>query len=148
MCVLFSLETVMLIDSLLCNVFLYRHQQLTMLLNRYINEPRDHKPRDSNSENFSNVNLTIGSKRILVFLLVIYFVFLFSSLLLDTVLPNPGWRCHPVDSGHVGKLWRNLLLFAFPLAGQKHLLTVPPHHHIPEVFKNNIFPLWKVSRFD
>eukprot|EP00066_Takifugu_rubripes_P012412 XP_011601678.1 PREDICTED: probable protein S-acyltransferase 23 isoform X1 [Takifugu rubripes] len=26
----------------------FRHQQLTMLLNRYINEPRDHKPRDSN----------------------------------------------------------------------------------------------------
>lgn len=30
-----------------------RHQQLTMLLNQYINEPRDLKPKNSNSENFS-----------------------------------------------------------------------------------------------
>lgn len=101
-----------------------------------------------------NVNFTIESKRIVVLLLVFYFfIFLFSSLLLDTVLPNPGWRCHPADSSHVGELWRNHLLFAFPLAGQKHLLTVPPHHHIPKVFKNNIKKnnnnmLWKVTRFD
>lgn len=97
-----------------------------------------------------NVNLTIRSKTDTCAFVGVLFCcfFLFSSLLLDTVLPNPGWRCHPVDSVHVGKLWRNRLLFAFPLAGQKHLLTVPPHHHIPKVFKNNIFLLWKVTRFD
>lgn len=61
------------------------------------------------------------------------FCFKFSSLLLDAVFPNPGWSCRPADSGHVGGLRRDDLLFAFPLAGQKHLLTVPPLDHVPEV---------------
>lgn len=48
----------MLIDLLLYNDFLCRHQQLTKLLNRYINEPSDHKPTESNSEYFSNYSFS------------------------------------------------------------------------------------------
>lgn len=79
------------------------------------------------------IHLVIKSELMVMVRLVLYFVLFFSSLLLDTVFPNSEWSCHPADSGHVGGLWRNHLLFAFPLAGQKHLLTVPPHDHIPEV---------------
>lgn len=88
MCVLFSLETLMLIDSLLCNVFLYRHQQLTMLLNRYINEPRDHKPGDSNSENFSKCQfndwIKMDSCAFVGFLF--YFIYFFPVLYYWTLL--------------------------------------------------------------
>lgn len=59
---------------------------------------------------------------------------LISSVLLDTVFPLTERSCHPADSGHVGGLWRDNLWFAFPLAGQKHLYPVSPHHHIPKVF--------------
>lgn len=48
----------MLIDLLLYNDFLCRHQRLTKLLNRYINEPSDHKPTESNSEYFSNYSFS------------------------------------------------------------------------------------------
>lgn len=58
---------------------------------------------------------------------------LISSVLLDTVFPLAERSCHPADSGHVGGLWRDNLWFAFPLAGQKHLYTVSPHHHLPKV---------------
>ena len=48
----------MLIDLLLYNDFLCRHQQLNKLLKRYINEPSDHKPRESNSTYFSNYSIS------------------------------------------------------------------------------------------
>lgn len=57
-CTFFSLGTLLLVDLLLYNAFLCRHQQLTNLLNRYINEPSDHKPRESNSEYFSNYSFS------------------------------------------------------------------------------------------
>lgn len=40
----------MLINTLLYCVFFSRHQQLTKLLSRYINEPVHHKPRESHGK--------------------------------------------------------------------------------------------------
>lgn len=93
----------------------------------------------------ATVYLMIKSELTVVLCLVVVFVVLFSSLLLDAVFSNPEWSCHPADSGHVGGLWRNHLLFALPLAGQKHLLTVPPHDHVPEV-ESLFFSVWGVTR--
>lgn len=62
-----------------------------------------------------------------------FFVFFTSFVLLDTVLSIPEWSCHPADSSHVGRLWGANLWFAVPLAGQKHLHTVPPYDHVPKV---------------
>lgn len=135
----------MLINILLYCVFFSRHQQLTKLLSRYIHDPLHHKPSESHGKYFSRVSSRDENKNddygdddnsgTLTRLYVFYHVSSpTSSVLLDTVFSNPEWRCHPADSSHVGRLRGDNLWFAFPLAGQKHLHTVPPHDHVPKVF--------------
>lgn len=121
--------------------FFSRHQQLTKLLNRYINEPLHHNPRESNGEYYSlvliiHLQLKTSMLRLSEDFLThncMFVSFLTSFVLLDTVVSNADWSCHPANSSHVGRLWGANLWFALPLAGQKHLHTVPPHDHIPKV---------------
>lgn len=69
-----------------------------------------------------------------MYLCVVVFVSsLTSFVLLDTVISNPKWSYHPDNSDCVARLWGDNMHVALPLAGQKHLHTVPPHDHIPKV---------------
>lgn len=152
----------MLINILLYCVFFSRHQQLTKLLSRHIHDPLHHKPSESHGKYFSRVSSRDENKSddydddngddnsgTLTLLYVFYHVSSpTSSVLLDTVFSNPEWRCHPADSSHVGRLRGDNLWFAFPLAGQKHLHTVPPHDHVPKVFtKKRVHVSHKVNIF-
>lgn len=141
----FSPGILMLINTLLYCVFFYRHQQLTKLLSRYSNEPIHHKPRESHGKYKLHLAMktrmmTLITRLSLHTSLYVFFCFYLnyvsfrtSFVLLDTVFSNPEWSCHPADSSHVRRLWGSNLRFALPLAGQKHLHTVPPHDDIPKV---------------
>ncbi len=147
----------MLINTLLSCVFFSRHQQLTKLLSRYINEPIHHKPREShgkyyfvvsssneikdddyNDDNSDDNNSTVTFEVLCVCVEFFTHLCMFASclnsfVLLDAVFSIPEWSCHPADSRHVGRLRGANLRFAVPLAGQKHLHAVPPHDHVPKV---------------
>lgn len=77
----------MLIHLLLCCVFFSRHQQLTKLLSRYINEPIHHKPRESHGEYLSRVSLILKSR--LTFTVVTMIHLLFSPVLYFWILFFP-----------------------------------------------------------